>query len=192
MTAEEKRARNREKARRWQQRNKEKKRAWQRDWYERNKAQVLASRQQYYEEKKPQILASNRLRYKYNKAIVAKSNKKWFAANPDKRRAIQRRYNAKHPDRFHAHNTKRRALKRGAGILRLDAADWAGILVYFDRRCAYCLCTLTRPTQDHIEPLNRGGAHVEENVVPACRSCNSSKHTKLMVLWATAQLNKAS
>lgn len=30
-------------------------------------------------------------------------------------------------------------------------------------------------TRDHIVPISRGGRHVEENIVLACRSCNSHK-----------------
>lgn len=57
--------------------------------------------------------------------------------------------------------------------------------------CAYCGLDIQRKprgkeihwlwTWDHIVPLSRGGRDVWENLVPACRSCNSSKGTKF--LW---------
>jgi 5-methylcytosine-specific restriction endonuclease McrA len=31
---------------------------------------------------------------------------------------------------------------------------------------------------DHRLPLARGGRHEIENVIPACKSCNSRKHTR--------------
>ena len=38
-------------------------------------------------------------------------------------------------------------------------------------------------TLDHVTPLSKGGAHVIENLVPACRPCNSSKGDKLLADW---------
>lgn len=48
-------------------------------------------------------------------------------------------------------------------------------------RCAYC--GGPGGTVDHVVPLNRGGQHAEGNLVPACRSCNSSKRDKLLIEW---------
>jgi 5-methylcytosine-specific restriction endonuclease McrA len=47
--------------------------------------------------------------------------------------------------------------------------------------CTYC----GKPggTVDHVVPLSRGGQHAEGNLVPACRSCNSSKADKLLIEW---------
>jgi HNH endonuclease len=38
-------------------------------------------------------------------------------------------------------------------------------------------------TADHVVPISRGGKHSEGNLVPACRSCNSSKRDLLLVEW---------
>ena len=47
--------------------------------------------------------------------------------------------------------------------------------------CSYCfnLCD----TVDHVVPLVRGGSNQIGNLVPACRKCNSSKGSKLIVEW---------
>jgi 5-methylcytosine-specific restriction endonuclease McrA len=47
--------------------------------------------------------------------------------------------------------------------------------------CAYCSNVAT--TVDHVIPLSRGGTNFEGNLVPACRRCNSSKGTKLLIEW---------
>lgn len=44
--------------------------------------------------------------------------------------------------------------------------------------CAYCHRPTKKLTADHAVPLARGGTNRIENIVPACRSCNSSKGTK--------------
>lgn len=48
-------------------------------------------------------------------------------------------------------------------------------------QCTYC--GGPGGTVDHLVPLSRGGQHAEGNLVPACRSCNSSKRDKLLIEW---------
>ena len=44
------------------------------------------------------------------------------------------------------------------------------------KECAYC--GRYADTIDHIIPRSKGGTDVEENIVPCCKSCNSSKKDK--------------
>ena len=45
-------------------------------------------------------------------------------------------------------------------------------------RCQYC----SGPAEsiDHVVPRSRGGEHIWENVVAACRRCNTSKRDRLL------------
>jgi 5-methylcytosine-specific restriction protein A len=54
-----------------------------------------------------------------------------------------------------------------------------------DGVCHYCRRTVGRArlTMDHIVPLGRGGRSTHGNVVPACKDCNTRKHTLLPVEW---------
>jgi 5-methylcytosine-specific restriction endonuclease McrA len=45
--------------------------------------------------------------------------------------------------------------------------------------CAYCK-KHNATTVDHVVPRSRGGAHVWENVVAACRRCNGKKADRLL------------
>lgn len=45
-------------------------------------------------------------------------------------------------------------------------------------RCQYC--NATAESIDHVIPRSRGGEHVWENVVAACRACNSRKRDRLL------------
>ena len=47
--------------------------------------------------------------------------------------------------------------------------------------CSYCLNLAD--TIDHIIPLTKSGTNFEDNLTPACRSCNSSKANKLISEW---------
>jgi len=47
---------------------------------------------------------------------------------------------------------------------------------YFSNKCVYCGGPYE--SVDHKIPLIGGGSNWPSNLVPACNSCNSKKHTK--------------
>jgi 5-methylcytosine-specific restriction endonuclease McrA len=51
--------------------------------------------------------------------------------------------------------------------------------------CHYCGGTFTPEelTMDHLVPVSRGGKASRNNVVPACKECNSSKKYLLPIEW---------
>lgn len=53
--------------------------------------------------------------------------------------------------------------------------------------CCYCGTSATKIQMEHVFPKSRGGTDTGDNLLPACRSCNSSKGAKDMVLWIVAQ-----
>ncbi len=50
------------------------------------------------------------------------------------------------------------------------------ILKKTDGKCFYCGGEVT--TIDHVNPKANGGQNEIANLVPSCKTCNSSKHTK--------------
>lgn len=56
----------------------------------------------------------------------------------------------------------------------LTAEQWEHILIAYGYCCAYC-GSADQPSQEHMIPLSRGGAHSATNVVPACMPCNIRK-----------------
>lgn len=101
----------------------------------------------------------------------------YHEAHRAKRRAKSAAYSAAHPDEKRARSAARRARKCLAPINDLTAAQWKAMKEHFKHCCAYCGRKAQRLTQDHITPLPKGGSHTLSNIVPACRSCNSIKHT---------------
>lgn len=91
-------------------------------------------------------------------------------------RAKMRAAHARNPERMRC-AVKLREAKKRTSVATLTLSEWLEVLEYFGHRCAYCLRTLAESplTQDHVIPVVRGGAHSSDNVVPACRSCNSCK-----------------
>jgi 5-methylcytosine-specific restriction endonuclease McrA len=93
-------------------------------------------------------------------------------------RAYYREYARLHPQ--HARNSwhRYRARKLGAIVKKFDEAGTLAAVRAIGV-CAYCLAEC-RPTVDHVVPLLRGGVHAPENLVPACKGCNSRKGTALI------------
>ena len=64
----------------------------------------------------------------------------------------------------------------------LTDAQWTALLEAW-AGCAYCGAT-ERPLQrDCVLPISRGGRYTLGNVVPACRSCNTSKCNGEVTAW---------
>ncbi len=53
-------------------------------------------------------------------------------------------------------------------------AEFELLVWLYQNRCAYCWQE-SDLTEDHVIPLVAGGGHEIENILPACKSCNSKK-----------------
>lgn len=138
---------NRVKARVYHAAHREQARAYRAAYYVTHRAAILAQKAAYYSEHREQL-------YEY-----------------------QRAYDAAHPEHVAVHTSRRRAAKRRAPVNDLTTAQWREIKEAFGHQCAYCHRKMQKLTQDHLTPLAKGGSHTASNVVPACTSCNSKKHT---------------
>ena len=68
--------------------------------------------------------------------------------------------------------------------------EWKEILIYFGGECAYCGCTTRkgqRLTKDHLIAVSGGGKTTQDNIVPACSKCNSSKGAEDFKDWFMKQ-----
>lgn len=72
--------------------------------------------------------------------------------------------------------------KRHGGESELTEEQWEFAQKYFDHQCCYC-GSGGEMTKDHIKPLNHGGTLTVDNIIPACRSCNSKKSDNEMMSW---------
>ncbi len=94
-------------------------------------------------------------------------------------KAIQQRFRATAKGKFllNKHNIKRQQLLKSVECT-LTYAEWVGILAGQQNKCIYCereFDLFLKPERDHRIPLSKGGTHTKDNVVAACRHCNSSK-----------------
>src|SRR5690606_6740942 len=109
----------------------------------------------------------------------------WRKANPEKAREASRRWKKENPEKNRVNANKHRALKVSAE----GSYTNADIDAQYKRqkgRCYYCGCKMVRvanlpnsATVDHVVPLDRGGRNSLDNLVIACKPCNSSKADKM-------------
>src|SRR3990167_6600627 len=127
---------------------------------------------------------------------MAKAQRRYLAASSPERAERRRQYMAEYrarPEskkrakelvmsRYYANPAPRKAYvraRREGYKLGHTPEQWQDLISAYRSRCAYC--GRKRPlTKDHIVPISQGNpATVDRisNIVPACRSCNSRKHT---------------
>lgn len=152
--------------------------------------------------------AINQRSKSYNRSHAAINNAKhlaakWRVEHPDHIAAYNRAYKSENKHKIKAYYERNKsaicaksaeyirshrqlyrtaAHRRRARKLNLPSTlthqMWDEILIQYGCRCAYCLKPDDHLEQDHVTPLSRGGGHTPENIVPACRTCNASKHAK--------------
>lgn len=80
--------------------------------------------------------------------------------------------------------------RRGESNVSYTHHEWKETVIFFGGACAYCGRTMRkgeRLTRDHLEPVKEGGQTTQENIVPACSSCNSSKGASEWREWYMQQ-----
>lgn len=158
----------------WTAANPEKEKAYQHISYNRHHAKRLAKSQKYREAHREETREQAR---QYARDHF-EERRIYRQANPVAYYRNIQKYLRNHPEKRQQNNAKRRARKANAPRRDLTAAQWKAIKEAFAHCCAYCGRKMQHLSQDHITPLVYGGEHTLWNVVPACRSCNSKKGTK--------------
>lgn len=80
--------------------------------------------------------------------------------------------------------------RRGEQNVDYTHQQWKETVIFFSGECAYCGRTMLkgeRLTRDHLEPVSEGGATTQDNIVPACNSCNCSKGASEWREWFMKQ-----
>ncbi len=59
--------------------------------------------------------------------------------------------------------------------------EWKLKLEEYNYCCVYCHVQDQQLHQDHVVPVAKGGGYTWDNIVPACKPCNSSKAAKSLL-----------
>ena len=149
-------------------------------WYQENRVAQIEKHKQWQRNNRA-TRSEYQKQYYWENKVAYNKKKQYYQENKVARAEYAKEHQRNHPESQRLQNQKRRALK-----LRLPRTltmtQWERIKMHFDNRCAYCGKEL-QLTQDHFVALSKGGGYVVDNIIPACVSCNSSKHNSTFLNW---------
>ena len=164
--------------------NKEKKLAYRKQYYKKNKESILGYCKEYLKQWKKNNPEYFKNYWRENKEKISEQQKKWYINNVEHKKKYKRKWNKTETGKA---NNQRGFVKRQAKLRKiintLTAEEWLDILKEYKYKCAYCgkeFNLFDRPTRDHVIPISKEGNNVKENIIPACRSCNSKKNNKII------------
>lgn len=140
-----------------------------------NKDRINECKRIWYKNNREKVLSQTKARSLLRREKILAYQARYYSENTDKVRANVRVYQQANPDKKRHLINKRRARKAGNGgshtLLELKEK-----FASFGDVCFYCGCG-GELTVDHDIPLSRGGTDDIDNILPACRSCNSRKNS---------------
>ena len=161
--------------------NKEKIKISKKKYREFNKEKIKEKDKKYYSDNIEKI-KSRQKQYRYkNKERISKQYKVYYQTNKQHKKEYLKQYVLKNKEKFRIKNLKRYSLKKSLPST-LTIEQWKEIKSKFNNKCAYCGRELPL-AQEHFIPLSKGGEYTVNNIIPACKSCNSSKNDSDFFNW---------
>jgi 5-methylcytosine-specific restriction endonuclease McrA len=138
------------------------------------------SRKRAWNKANPQKVSEmNRKSYLKNPDTFKSAAKLWKQNNPEKAYASSRSYLNSKPGLANSYASARRSKIASGGSFTIRKKFLQKL---YSSPCVYCN-SFNFIEADHVLPISLGGRHSEGNLVPACRSCNRSKHNDLLIMW---------
>jgi 5-methylcytosine-specific restriction endonuclease McrA len=119
-----------------------------------------------------------RQRRSYDPERESIRQKKRYDRDPEKARERALAWHRSNPERSR-HNARAHKYRVKGALGSHTSIEWAARLAEFNHGCAYCPNPAV--SKDHLVAISQGGSNSIENIVPACRSCNSSKGAKALI-----------
>ena len=168
----------------WLEKNREQKRLRERQKYrenpERQRRQALEWGARNAERKR--ALAA--LWRRNNPGRSRGASEEWRLGHLAKVKETNRLWRVAHPQSILTYGHSARARRRACPG-KHSTAQWLATRASYHDLCVYCLAPATQ--RDHVEALMPGGTNDIENIVPACKSCNSSKNAKPLLVWLASR-----
>jgi len=173
----------RERKRRWNEDNKERYKAYHKEYREKNRERMSELDRKWRENNKERCLKNSRDYYAKNKEHIKQKRREWCEANKDKIKGYRRKFKQSEKGKYAAiiKTQKRRAMeKKVQSDYCLEL--WNLTKDAFNNTCAYC-GKEDKLEQEHFIALSKGGEYTKNNIIPACKICNSSKRDHDFFEW---------
>jgi len=154
---------------------------YRKKYYEGNREYCLEQKKKRYEENREHYLEQSKQYKRENKERIAERKKQYEQDNKEYIAECHKQYCKGNPEKRIIWEQCRRARKRELDST-LTFEQWENIKQDFNHKCAYC-GKEDKLAQEHFLPLSKGGEYTHNNIVPACKSCNSSKGNKFFHEW---------
>ena len=151
--------------------------AYKAAWYVANKKEQQARAAVNHAAHPEKAKARSAARYAAHLEEEKARSANYYLAHQEEIKARAAVYSTTHPEVTRTARARRRARKKGLPAT-LTVEQWEAIKLAYGNRCAYCGKKEGKKrllTQDHVIPIEKGGGTTSDNIVPACKSCNSRK-----------------
>ncbi|NCC82499.1 MAG: HNH endonuclease [Clostridia bacterium] len=163
-------------------------------YYNDNRDKILLQNCKYYLNNSETLKQKKKVYYLKNRDYINEKNKENYKKNLEQRKAYDKYRNIRDKAKRRINHQKYLARKKDLEAT-LTKQQWAQILKEFNNQCAYCGTSAEEHLQahsrnmeqEHFIPLSKGGEYTHNNIIPACRSCNSSKNNKDFFEWYPEQ-----
>ena len=186
-----------EQSRRYYQENKNKCSRYSKEYIQNNKEYLKRYKANYYKNNKDTKVKEYKLK---NRRNILESKKEYNATHTEDRKSYRKIY---HKENKRIINEKKKEFRNNnPEVVRRDSQirkarfkklpreftvkQWEQCEGHFLNECCYCGVE-TKLTQDHFIPLSKNGEYTVNNIVPCCKTCNSSKNNKDFFEWYPQQ-----
>ncbi len=151
------------------------------EWKRNHPEIIKASNYKYRSENKEQDLLSKANYRNNNRELIRKKSSEYYYKNKAKCLKASLKWIKEHRDVCTLATQKYRNTK-----LKLESTltitEWEKIKKDFNYLCAYC-GKKRKLEQEHFVAVSNEGPYTLDNILPSCRSCNSSKNNKDFFEW---------
>lgn len=149
--------------------------------YLKNKKQIAERSKQNYAKNKEHISELRKQWRDNNKEIIRTQKKQSYEANKEH----VSEYKKANRDIYNIINQRHRANKNCLPS-NYSKQQWGTVKQYFNNKCAYC-GSFSLLEIEHVVPVSKGGSFTADNIIPACKKCNTSKHDYDIFEWYPKQ-----
>ena len=151
------------------------------EYYDKNKIKALEYKKQWHIDNKSKVDESKRKWRENNKEKSLAIHKKYRETHKEENKIVHNKYKETHKEVYNINEQKRRA-KRNLLECSLTKEQWENTKKQFDNKCCYC-GKKSPLAMEHFVALSKGGEYTSNNIIPCCKSCNSSKSNKDFFEW---------